>query len=619
MICSFKKISSLFLLLIGLSGSFTVSMPSRLSQRTGILRRALARSTANRSLVRHLLPNPRLRIPLTNLRSQIQPQQAVFPRPLVQPRTVDAGAPKVQAAMKQSNLESIQSKAQAPAVKEQRESASDIVRKRMAQQRQQQTASEAQVSKPKAPASQRPKTIRRSKAEESTLEKWRLRMRRQGQQSIQNAPMNIVREPRMPLIAEPSVGAAAQAVSQQPPMALINISTPIQAKSNIEPKNLATIQPEALQVTKARIAYNNAMRALDSVLNGLERLLYVKPNEPEYPQLHNHMRQALVAAQKQGYAIGFIDKKLVERVGALPGSQRKLLQNQPDASGMIIPAQSLGLVGAAQASGIAQALGLQGDFVPFIYKVGKNALPAAGTVFDPAFEIVRASMSKNNPFDNSKIVIQSMAQQLMPPAHNADMHLVELPSGNGNGGNNNNGLQDNDAHQSKKAPVAPTIPNRGGSGQSMAQTMNVMRNLGGASLDNDQPQSDRTIENEVERNVPNAPAVGEPVEVEPKESMHTASGQTCKIQREKTPSQEESAIAQYGNLILQALIARTYLQMEWAGQSQVLHAMFVDYNALLTQYRTINDQFSNTAYTDSNQRIYQVVSMVLNSLMGAKN
>lgn len=667
MMRSMKKFLQLFSFFIGLSSSLVLPMSSRVVSASS----SASRSALSQSLTRSFLPNPYLRVlgsaaPRVSMPQISAPStqksafERLFPRafaraqrgqvsapvqakPIIQPKPrtikVEAPAKPAQVVAKPSQVEVPQIMAPQQVVST--ESKPSFEQRRAIQQmwqpynaaqilnqdkrvpqasqdsnKQGQEEAQSQVQTPQVSKAQAPEAKKRTESVRDTMQRIMQKNRKPAEKSV-----TIAREPSTPLIVKPSMGVVEQAVAQPQAMDLINLE-PIGVSPIVEGKRGAEIiQPEAMHGAKARVGYNKAMSVLNPVLNVLDRLQHVQPNVPEYVTLHNDLRNALLQANNQGYSIGFAEKQLVDRVSALPDSSIKLLQNQPDVGSVIMPAQALGLMSGAQAPFVLNILGLQGEFVPFIYS--RKNTPCLGNGLDAMFEIVRASMNKNNPLqvDRSQIIISPLVPQLMPPAQDAQGQLIIEPQvadgaamGNGGNGNNNGNVPLSNAENRSfnSQPDVSRVGSQGGyQGEPQSSMGSIARSLGGASSNADEslePIAEPVLEPEL-----NYPGEQE-MELPQASPREVVSGQQRKVSREVRLSIEEQVISLYWSKILTALRLRMHLELDWAGESQALKTMFVDYNNLLDRYNKLKNPFTNELYTDANSRIYKVVIDILANL-----
>lgn len=591
MVRSIKKLLSLLAIIIGLTNSFAMPMSSRLAYKGS----ALSRTAAGVSIARRLLPNPVLKpgslsiAPMPGIQAnptifdvpQSKQRLEITRTPSLEPQVSEGPRVTAKKIMEQNAPKPAPRKVQAP-----KKQAQEII-----------------AARPTKPAPR----INSSSAFDVFA-----RMRKQQAQMALDGLLESIKEPK--IMQEP----VDQFIVDRP---VIQEPMDVMAAGEI-------IQPQSMQAVKARLVQNQSLQALNPAIALFNQLQSVQPQSPEYAVVHNELRNALLAAQEQGYSIGLVEKQLVEKMRGLPAGYNELFVGAPNAGAVIMPSRNMNneIQGIAQAPFvIANILGLQGEFVPFIYK---NNMAALGQIPDAAIEIVRAPINPNGPLqvDHSRIIFQAMPQ-LMAPADNAkaqaDMRLVAQPDAggmaNGNNGNNNGKGPQLNAQYEKfngKPHINRAQPhgNNGNNGNPFGRGGNAARALAGISNAEGQEEPVRVIEENPEILPIVPPLPEEPVHPEPK-----VVGEPRKIQREANLSPELWALYQYGNLILQALRARIFLKLQWAGQSQSLERMFIDYNALLARYREINDVSTNALYTDSNGRIQKVVLDVLDQLSGNKN
>lgn len=631
-----KKILSLLSVVIGLSNGLALAMPSRITRASS----AISRAAVARSLARSLLPNPVLRMP----HGPIVPMPQIRPLPAVIGHTEPRAAwwfpgDKIRANKENSGEVQVQKPkatknpgASGTAASQKKAEKSEKIKVKTAKKP---SPVAEQSSEERVPVKQETAPASRPSFEQKRLI-WQM------QQPYDAATILDQGEP-MPqaMVQEPVVQSIAQINIERP----ITIGAPVAAQEQLiqqsDNNQLVSMAASPSAIARSQVLYNQAMHLLEPVLRAFNAMR-VSQEQAQYVKAHNELAHALGVVANQGYSVGLVEKQLIEKMRSLPGAQLQLLHNQLGAGNVIIPAKALGVMGIAQASSYASAiadkpavanlLGLHGEFVPFIYK-HKN-IPALGNGADAVLEVVHASMNKNNPslVDRSRIVIQPLPQ-LMSPAENADMRLIEQPvAGNGGNGNNNNGQQANNydlnPRQEPKINRAALKHGSNGAGnnngsannrQYKIPNSNPARNLGAAGFSEAGDQVNPVIAHDDNPDVnPGKGSVSDDPEIPGGPSPKT-SGEPNKAQREITVSEEESAIGAYGNVILQALDARAALLEHWAGKSQTLLEMFNSYNALREQWHEINDIFSHTLYWDSNRRMYKVVSDVLISLQSSKN
>jgi len=424
-------------------------------------------------------------------------------------------------------------------------------------------------------------------------------------------------EPVQPVIAAPEMALVLPEPSvASPEMALIPAQPLVVGAEISEPVQMA---PSPASIIKKRIDYKQAMNVLDPFMQAVRALS--RPHEAnQNSALHNNLRKVILAAQKQGYAIGLVQKELVERMQSVPGAQSKLMLGDVASGNVILPEMALGIAGISQAPVLADIFGLQGEFIPFMVKNPQGKMPIPNAVL----EVIQAAGNQNNPlaFDRSQIVMQPITPAI-EGGNDADMRIANInngpdaasEAGSGGGAGNGNGPErsafepqpgeEPGVQRAQPIPGEQNIPIDNG---------NPARALVGGMGDDEgsvEPVEPPYIEPDIV-----VPRPDEQPEAPERPFGGTGSGVPRKIQREQRPSDEEAAIVQFGSLILQALEKRLELQMLWAGNSNTLKAMFVAYNNLWTDNKKHNNQFTNRLYDISRLDIHVVVRTILASLLG---
>lgn len=420
-----------------------------------------------------------------------------------------------------------------------------------------------------------------------------------------------------PLAVEP-IAAPAEIVAEQPMNPDMAITPEVVAMPEVQaPEIIFPAQQSA--VIKQRMVRAQALNVFNPFVDALRELSMPHAHNQD-AQLQNNVRQAILAAQEQGYRVGLIEQNVAERMQGIPGAQ-KLLLGDNAAGSMIISNNALGIAGIEQAPAIANVLGLSGAFIPFMVKNAQNKPLLSHAML----ELIQGAGNQNNPlaFDRSQIIMQPVMPSIegsgdanmgMANINNGPEGAPEVAQGSGAGNGNNAGGRNAFAGNPGEDPGIKRAQPIPGQQNIPGNIGNPARALGAGGL-----SDDGNIVEPIERNYaePIMP-ISNPIVDQPEaadKNRGNESGERKKIHREHKISDEDTAIWHYGSLILAALEARISLNMLWAGKSDLLKKMFVSYNNLWAAANKYNDVYTSGLYDGSRHSIHVVVSDILARLM----
>lgn len=255
------------------------------------------------------------------------------------------------------------------------------------------------------------------------------------------------------------------------------------------------------------------------------------------------------------------------------------------------------------------------------------AAPETVTLPGLAGKFIRASENHKKGFEKSPIVLEPQSLALTAPeAQKASVEVPEnmqqekisdTPVFNATHDAHTASPENaSDAHKNSQnifdaSSQANQKNNNSGNNGQMPPKVSLARNIGGTSLSGDDDvvvQDTHDIRSQLIPEIePIVPIPDTPEEDAPMAAQPTHASRLPLVQPALPISDEESAIKSYGNLILQALAAQTFLPLAWAGNSSTLKAMFIAYNNELAHYRKKNNRFCYQLYLGTNERIYRVV------------